>query len=53
MTVASTPDVDFLFAARPETRNDVSILDIVTHKTIAVVSVGQDPGSLTVTPDNQ
>jgi YVTN family beta-propeller protein len=52
MTAASTPDVDFLFVASP-TRNDVSILDIVTHKTIAVVSVGQDPGFLTVTPDNQ
>ena len=52
MTAASTPEVDFLFVASP-TRNDVSILDIVTHKTIAVVSVGQDPGFLTVTPDNQ
>jgi YVTN family beta-propeller protein len=52
MTAASTPDVDFLFVASPS-RNDVSILDIVTHKTIAVVSVGQDPGFLTVTPDNQ
>lgn len=52
MTVASTPDVDFLFVASPS-RNDVSILDIVTHKTVAVVSVGQDPSFLTVTPDNQ
>jgi DNA-binding beta-propeller fold protein YncE len=52
MTVASTPDADFLFVASPS-RNDVSILDIVTHKTVAVVSVGQDPGFLTVTPDNQ
>lgn len=52
MAAASTPDVDYLFVASPS-RNDVSVLDIVTHKTVAVVSVGQDPAFLTITPDNQ
>ena len=52
MAAASTPDVDYLFVASPS-RNDVSVLDIVTHKTVAVVSVGKDPSFLTITPDNQ
>ena len=52
MAAASTPDVDYLFIASPS-RSDVSVLDIVTHKTVAVVSVGKDPAFLTITPDNQ
>lgn len=42
----------FLFVASPQS-GDVSILNIATRKVIAVVSVGSDPGFITVTPDDQ
>ena len=41
-----------LFVASPQSGN-VSILDIETRRMIAVVSVGSDPGFVTVTPDDQ
>jgi DNA-binding beta-propeller fold protein YncE len=41
-----------LFIASPQAGN-VSILDIDTQKIIAVVSVGNDPGFVVVTPDDQ
>ena len=42
----------FLFVASPSA-GDVSILEISTRKVVAVVSVGSDPGFITVTPDDQ
>jgi DNA-binding beta-propeller fold protein YncE len=42
----------FLFVANPAS-GDVSILQINARKMIAVVSVGTDPGFITVTPDDQ
>jgi YVTN family beta-propeller protein len=42
----------FLFVASPSS-GDVSILEINSRKVIAVVSVGADPGFITVTPDDQ
>lgn len=41
-----------LFVASPQS-GDVSILNIPTRKVIAVVSVGNDPGFIVVTPDDQ
>ncbi|MEQ1885753.1 MAG: hypothetical protein ABL967_11880 [Bryobacteraceae bacterium] len=41
-----------LFVANPGS-GDVSILQINARKLIAVVSVGSDPGFITVTPDDQ
>jgi len=42
----------FLFVASPVS-GDVSILEMYSRKVIAVVSVGSDPGFVTVTPDDQ
>jgi DNA-binding beta-propeller fold protein YncE len=42
----------FLFVASPSAGN-VSILEIGSRKVIAVLSVGSDPGFITVTPDDQ
>jgi YVTN family beta-propeller protein len=42
----------FLFVASPRS-GGLSILDINSRKVIAVVSVGTDPGFITVTPDDQ
>ncbi|MBM3744979.1 MAG: hypothetical protein FJW34_04190 [Acidobacteria bacterium] len=42
----------YLFVANPPTR-DVTILDIETRKAIAVAAVGDDPGFVTLTPDEQ
>ncbi len=42
----------FLFVASPPSGN-VSILDINTRRLVAVVSVGSDPGFITLTPDDQ
>ncbi|MGH9592876.1 MAG: YncE family protein, partial [Bryobacteraceae bacterium] len=42
---------DNLFVASQS--GDVSILDVDTHKVIAVVQVGADPGFITVTTDDQ
>jgi DNA-binding beta-propeller fold protein YncE len=42
----------FLFVASPGAGN-VSILEISSRKVIAVLSVGSDPGFITVTPDDQ
>ena len=41
-----------LFVASPQS-GDVSILQIASRRVIAVVSVGSDPGFVTVTPDDQ
>lgn len=42
----------YLFVANPPTR-DVTILDMETRRAIAVAAVGDDPGFVTVTPDDQ
>jgi len=42
----------YLFVASPQSGN-VSILEMYSRKVIAVVSVGSDPGFVTVTPDDQ
>ena len=42
----------FLFIASPQSGN-VSILNINTRRLVAVVSVGSDPGFITITPDDQ
>lgn len=47
-----TDDFDGLFVANPQT-GEVTILDIDTHKVIAVVAVGRGPGYILPTPDHQ
>ncbi len=42
----------YLFVASPHS-NDVSVLSIGTQKVIAVLPVGNDPGFIAVTPENQ
>lgn len=42
----------YLFVAGPQS-GDVSILSIATQKVIAVLPVGNDPGFVAVTPDDQ
>jgi DNA-binding beta-propeller fold protein YncE len=41
-----------LFVAGPQS-GDVSILEILHRKVIAVVPVGSDPGAIVITPDNR
>jgi YVTN family beta-propeller protein len=43
---------EFLFVASPQS-GDVSILNISTQRVIAVLPVGNDPGFIAVTPDDQ
>ena len=52
MTTVTTQDVDYLFIASPQS-GDVTIMNIATHKVIAVVAVGKNPGFLMPTPDNE
>jgi YVTN family beta-propeller protein len=49
---ASLAEPDVLFIANPPS-GDVTILNIPSRRVIARVSVGADPGFVTVTPDNQ
>jgi YVTN family beta-propeller protein len=42
----------YLFVASPQS-GDVSILNIATQRVIAVLPVGNDPGFIAVTPDDQ
>jgi DNA-binding beta-propeller fold protein YncE len=42
----------FLFIASPQL-GDVSILNIATQRVIAVLPVGNDPGFIAITPDDQ
>jgi len=46
------PDEGYLFVANAQS-GDVSILDIATHKLLAVTPVGSGPGYVTITPDRQ
>ncbi len=50
--MASSAGPAYLFVANPKA-GDVTVVDIETHRVIAVVAVGQGPGFITVTPDNQ
>ena len=52
MTTVTTPEVDYLFVASPQS-GDVTIMNIANHKVIAVVAVGKNPGFLMPTPDNE
>ena len=49
---AMAASASYLFVANPPTR-DVTILDIETRRAIAVAAVGDDPGFITLTPDEQ
>ncbi len=50
--MAASEKPGFLFIANP-TSNTVTIVEIATQKVLAVVQVGRQPSSITVTPDNQ
>ena len=47
-----TPSSSLLFITSPAS-GDVSVLNIGTHKVIAVLPVGNDPGQVLITPDEQ
>jgi serine/threonine-protein kinase len=47
-----TASSNLLFITNP-TSGDVSVLSIATHKMIAVMPVGTDPGQVLITPDEQ
>jgi YVTN family beta-propeller protein len=49
---AMAASMDYLFVARPQS-GDVSVIKISTQKVIAVLPVGNDPGFIAVTPDDQ
>jgi hypothetical protein len=49
---AMAASATYLFLANPPTR-DVTILDIETRRAIAVAAVGDEPGFITLTPDEQ
>ena len=42
----------YLFVASPQS-GDVSILNIASQRVVAVMPVGNDPGFIAVTPDDQ
>lgn len=52
MAVSAPPGPEYLFVANPPS-GDVTILDIETRRVIAVVTVGGEPGYISVTPDSQ
>jgi YVTN family beta-propeller protein len=52
MAEAAGEEADFLLVSNPRS-NEVSIIDIDTHRVVAVVAVGQEPGYIAVTPDRQ
>jgi YVTN family beta-propeller protein len=45
-------DPDLLFVTNPQSGN-VTVLDVRSRRVISVISVGAEPGFVTVTPDNQ
>jgi YVTN family beta-propeller protein len=47
-----TASASLLFVTSPAS-GDVSVLNIASHKVIAVVPVGSDPGQVLITPDEQ
>jgi DNA-binding beta-propeller fold protein YncE len=54
MAVTDSASSSFLLVANPQT-NSVTVLDYdnVGRKLVAVVNVGQEPGSIVITPDQQ
>lgn len=52
MAVSAPPGPEYLFVANPQS-GDVTVLDIETRRVIAVVTVGGEPGHVSVTPDSQ
>jgi YVTN family beta-propeller protein len=50
--MAASAAPDYLFVANPRS-NNVTILDIETHKVMAAAPAGAEPGHITITPDNQ
>ncbi|HOL72156.1 MAG TPA: hypothetical protein PLA43_01390 [Bryobacteraceae bacterium] len=52
MAEAVGENFDFLLVANAQS-NEVTIIDIETHRVVAVVAVGQEPGAITITPDGQ
>jgi len=50
LAVSATPP--YLFVANPDS-GSVTVLDIDTRKLVAVVSVGQEPRHILITPDNR
>ena len=52
MAECSSADADYLFVANPKS-GEVTILDIDTHRAIAAVAVGENPGCVVITPDQQ
>lgn len=52
MADAVGPDAEYLFVANPQS-GEVTVVDVETRRAIAVVAVGQGPGSITITPDRQ
>ncbi|MEP6962840.1 MAG: hypothetical protein ABI995_12230, partial [Acidobacteriota bacterium] len=49
---AMTPSESLLFITNPAS-GDVSVLHVGTHRLLAVVQVGTDPGQVAITPDEQ
>jgi YVTN family beta-propeller protein len=47
-----TASNNMLFITSPAS-GDVSVLDIASHRVIAVVPVGEEPGQVAITPDDQ
>ncbi len=52
MAEATGEDASYLLVANAES-NEVTIIDIDTHRVVAAVAVGQGPGCITITPDRQ
>ncbi len=52
MAEAAGEDANYLLVANPQS-NELTIIDIDTHRVVAVVAVGQEPGYVAVTPDRQ
>jgi YVTN family beta-propeller protein len=50
--MAVTDSPSFLLVANPET-NSVTVLDVDSQKLVALVEVGQRPGQILLTPDQQ
>ena len=50
--LATCDNPAYLFAANPESAG-ITVLDIETHKLIALVGVGQEPSGILITPDRQ
>jgi YVTN family beta-propeller protein len=50
--ISSTKGPQYLFVANPES-GDVTVIDIDTRRVLASIPVGQRPGQVLLTPDNE